>query len=429
MTGYKRVLGVLLLTAIYGTVTAQNNTNSPYTRYGFGQLSDQSFGNSRAMGGMAYGLRDGSQINASNPASYTAIDSLTFIFDGGMTFQNTNFSDGNSKTNAKNTSFDYIAMQFRLNRRFAVSAGFLPFSNVGYNFNSQEIVNDPTAGGSSSDITATHTFTGEGGLHQVYAGIGFKIINNLSVGANVSYLFGNIKHTVETGFSQTGSYYFLNQTSLRVRDYKADFGLQYTQKIGSKHTLNIGAVYSLGHSLNTDAYHYLQSVNSGSSSSSVVTSRTDTLSGGFSLPHSFGAGFTYVYDKRLTIGFDYTLQKWADAEFEGSKNHFCDRTKYAVGVEFQPNPATRKYFGRVKYRAGAYYSDPYILVKGEKGAREYGISAGFSLPVFNSKSLLNISGQYVKVSPQIKGMLEEQYLKLSVGLTFNERWFMKWKVE
>ena len=61
------------------------------------------------MGGIAYGLRNGYQINASNPASYTAIDSLTFLFDAGMTLQNANFKDGNVKTNAKNSSFDYLA--------------------------------------------------------------------------------------------------------------------------------------------------------------------------------------------------------------------------------------------------------------------------------------------------------------------------------
>lgn len=58
---------------------AQNNTNSPYTRYGYGHLADQGSSNSKAMGGVAYGLRDGTQVNFANPASYTAVDSLTFI--------------------------------------------------------------------------------------------------------------------------------------------------------------------------------------------------------------------------------------------------------------------------------------------------------------------------------------------------------------
>lgn len=84
MTGYRLTLLVLLLGMWCGMVMAQNNTNSPYTRYGYGHLSDQGSSNSKAMGGVAYGLRDGSQVNFANPASYTAVDSLTFIFDGAV---------------------------------------------------------------------------------------------------------------------------------------------------------------------------------------------------------------------------------------------------------------------------------------------------------------------------------------------------------
>ena len=95
MINYKRLISASILLTVTGLAVAQTSTNSPYTRYGFGQLADQNFGNSKAMGGIAYGLRNGYQINASNPASYTAIDSLTFLFDAGMTLQNANFKDGN----------------------------------------------------------------------------------------------------------------------------------------------------------------------------------------------------------------------------------------------------------------------------------------------------------------------------------------------
>ena len=92
MIGYRQTLLVFLLMMLSGAAIAQNNTNSPYTRYGYGDLSDQSFGNSKAMGGIAFGLRDGAQINPLNPASYTAIDSLTFLFEGGVSLQNMNIS-------------------------------------------------------------------------------------------------------------------------------------------------------------------------------------------------------------------------------------------------------------------------------------------------------------------------------------------------
>jgi hypothetical protein len=70
-----------------------------------------------------------------------------------------------------------------------------------------------------------------------------------------------------------------------------------------------------------------------------------------------------------------------------------------------------------------------VVAAGVAGAREYGVSVGFGLPMFQSKSMLNISGQYIKVSPKFKGLMEENYLRINIGLTFNERWFMKWKVD
>ncbi len=41
MVGFKHTLWALLLTMVTGMAIAQNNTNSPYTRYGYGDLSDQ----------------------------------------------------------------------------------------------------------------------------------------------------------------------------------------------------------------------------------------------------------------------------------------------------------------------------------------------------------------------------------------------------
>ena len=124
---YQRLINACLF-CIMATITmAQTSTNSPYTRYGLGELSDQHFGNSKAMGGIAYGLRNGLQVNAANPASYTAIDSLTFIFDIGLSLQNANFKENGVSTNAKNSSFDYIAMQYRLCKRMGMAIGFLPY--------------------------------------------------------------------------------------------------------------------------------------------------------------------------------------------------------------------------------------------------------------------------------------------------------------
>ena len=222
MVGFKHTLCALLLTMVTGMAIAQNNTNSPYTRYGYGDLSDQSFGNSKAMGGIAFGLRDGAQINPLNPASYTAIDSLTFIFEGGVSLQNMNISGGGVKLNAKNSSFDYLAMQFRLHPRVAMSIGLLPFSNVGYSVSES---NEAT----ETSPYSTKSLTGEGGLHQLYVGAGVKVLKNLSVGVNASYFWGDITRTRTIIYPATSeSYSYIQQMGVSISDYKLDFGTQYT---------------------------------------------------------------------------------------------------------------------------------------------------------------------------------------------------------
>ena len=366
MVGFKHTIWALLLMMVTGTAIAQNNTNSPYTRYGYGDLSDQSFGNSKAMGGIAFGLRDGAQINPTNPASYTAIDSLTFLFEGGVSLQNMNISGGGLKLNAKNASFDYLAMQFRLAPWMAMSVGLLPYSNVGYTVSDSQTTDN--------GLAYSRSFTGDGGLHQMYVGAGVKVLKNLSVGVNASYFWGDITRTRGMFYPGTSSYdSYQRKMVTSISDYKLDFGAQYTQALTKKSSLTIGAVYSPKHKLNND---YTSIVIMGASSSSYGTEYKDVLD-----------------------------------------------------AEYIPNLIGRSYFAHIKYRLGAYYTTPYYKIDGKKASREYGVTAGFGLPVPRSRSILSISGQFVRVKGLETNMVNENIFRVSIGLTFNERWFFKRRVE
>lgn len=423
MVGFKHTLCALLLTMVTGMAIAQNNTNSPYTRYGYGDLSDQSFGNSKAMGGIAFGLRDGAQINPLNPASYTAIDSLTFLFEGGVSLQNMNISGSGVKLNAKNSSFDYLAMQFRLHPRIAMSIGLLPFSNVGYSVSDSKVDNG---------VSQTRSFTGDGGLYQLYGGIGVKVLKNLSLGVNASYFWGDITRTRTIIYPATSeSYSYIQQMGVSISDYKLDFGTQYTLDFNKKHSMTIGAVFSPKHKLNNDYTVTTQ----------VSTTNSNNLDATLELPNTFGVGFTYNYDKRLTVGADYSLQQWSKTKFGVNTSDdavredfnetytYCNRHKVSVGAEYIPNLMGRSYLSHIKYRLGAYYTTPYYKIGGKEATREYGVTAGFGLPVPRSRSILSISGQFVRISGQESAFVNENIFRVSIGLTFNERWFFKRRVE
>lgn len=427
MIQYSKRFGAILfmLLTVLGVVVAQNGMNSPLTRYGFGQLSDQNLGGNKAMGGIGIGLRDGSQINVSNPASYSDVDSLTFLFEVGMSLQNANFSDGTNKLNAKNSSFDYLAMQFRLAKRFGMTLGVLPYSSVGYKFTSTETL--PAGSEWSDEVTATRSYAGEGGLHQVFAGVGYGITPRLSVGLNAAYLFGNFQHQVSASFSDANMYSLARTYYAEISDFTLDFGAQYIMNFGKKHRATLGATYSWGHDLNaTEAYI--------SEKSSIDSVRN--ISNAFQLPHALGVGATYVYDEKLTVGADVKLQKFGDVRYFGEEGKLADRVKYSLGVQYLPDPMGVSFLKSLKYRFGAYYSKPYVKVNGQEAAREYGVSLGVACPIFTrwntlggrQFSIVSVSGEWVKVDPKVEGVLTENYLRLSIGLTFNQGWFYKQKV-
>lgn len=418
MIKYRQTLIALLLMVLSGEAVAQNNTNSPYTRYGYGQLADQGSSNSKAMGGVAYALRDKYQINFANPASYTAVDSLTFIFDGGVSLQNTNLSNGTLKQNAKNSSFDYITMQFRASKWAAISMGLLPYANVGYSMGEYETIENSTESYSKQ-------YSGEGGLHQLYVGAGFKIFKNFSIGANISYLWGDVTRTTSESFpSSTTNFPFTIQTNVGIRSYKLDFGAQYTQAFGKKHSMTLGVVYSPGHNLNNSAYELRVT----GSSSSATSSQKDIVAD-FGIPTTYGVGLAYMYNNRLTVAADGMIQNWDKVAYMGEKDVFCKRAKVALGAEYIPNPIGRSYLAHVKYRIGAYYSKPYYKIFGERAANEYGLTAGFGLPIPRTRSIISLSAQYVKTAGTNPAFLDENTLRICVGVTFNERWFFKRKVD
>ena len=108
------------------------------------------------------------------------------------------------------------------------------------------------------------------------------------------------------------------------------------------------------------------------------------------------------------------------------------RSKVSVGAEYSPNKMmSRNLLKKMNYRMGAFYAQPYTEVQGQKGCEEYGLSAGFSMPIINrinNRSVLHVSGQLIRMEPKGTGLIAETYLRPNIGLTFNESWFMKIRV-
>ena len=411
-----KLLTISLFTWLTLPVLAENGLNSPYTRYGFGQLAGMETGTNKSMGGTGIGVLNSNQINMLNPASYAAVDTLTFLLDVGMSLSNTNIAEGKTRMNSGSATFDYVAMQFRLLPRLGMTIGLTPFSNIGYDFGGTVPVLDD----GEYEITATNRYNGVGGMRQVTAGLGYMPVKGLAIGANLSYVYGEIYHYIYNQYSETTISSRTKQYRADVTTYNAEFGLQYQATMG-KSKFVLGATYQLGHGIDDEAY-IIQ----------TMEEANDTIAAHsfLSMPSAYGMGVSYSYDNRLTIAADYKLQRYGDVDFFGEKG--VDSHRASIGVEYIPELMTRKLFRSAHYRAGLHYTTAHYTIGGKPGPTEYGATIGIGLPImnrWNGKSIINISGQYVHVRPSESGMITENMFRLNIGLSINETWFNKWKVQ
>ena len=138
---FSLLIAFLSITAVI--IAQQVGSNSPYSRYGYGLLMNPVPGTSEAMGGISYGLRRSQQVNWTNPASYSKLDTLTFIFDYGVSAHLARMKDEeNDPRNFYNGNLDYVAMQFPLFKNVGGSIGLLPHTKRGYNFGDKHSVSN-----------------------------------------------------------------------------------------------------------------------------------------------------------------------------------------------------------------------------------------------------------------------------------------------
>ena len=399
----------------FTTVKAQTGVNSPYSRYGMGLLSDHSSGITKAMGGIGTGFRFPNKINLKNPASYSAVDTLTFVADLGFTLQGGNFNENGVKVNAYNASINHMTMQFRLFPKVGMTVGFMPFSNVGYSFSKTQ----PVRRDEDGEITSTITNSGTGGVREFIGGLGWRPTKWLSIGANASYLSGDITHYISNTYSVSDVQSRQKVYNAEMSAFKFDFGAQGTMSFGDR-SLVLGATFAPAQILKSETFI----------TDTHSVSDTSYVADAFSLPELMSAGFTYQWEKGM-IGADVSYQTWSKASFFGEKTG-CDRISASIGYMIKPEEMNRSILKRTSYQVGLNFAQSYFKVGDKQGPMQFGVSAGFSLPfsnAYNSMSYLNVSAEFVRVQPMAKDMIAENYFRINLGVTFMERWFMKLMVD
>lgn len=427
MKNYKLLIASVLFVS---TVAASAQTSSPYSMYGYGIIGDRATSLQTQMGGVGYAMNSGRQINVMNPASYAAIDSLTFLFDIGADLSSIWSKDGSAKTQSWGGGVNYVTMQFPITKYMGGSFGLLPYSSVGYAFG-------------NAVEHGTTTNNGTGGINQLYFGLSGKL-GGFSLGANVSYDFGNIINDVfATPSSGSEAKY---EHVMEIRDWNINIGLQYTARWNRFNKLVIGGTYSPRKTMRGKTWVTQQETNLSAAPDTVAYMK---MKNHYYNPTSIGAGVSYTFEKiyRLMVEADVTWQEWSKApysplyataaEIEANNNEknpplaargmdFNDRTKIAVGAEFVPK-LRGNYAERIAYRLGGYYCNDYLNINGNK-VKEYGVTCGFGLPTPEGKTLVNVGLEWKRRCASPQKLIRENYLNLTLGVNFNEVWFWKRKI-
>ena len=432
-----------------GHLLGQNNLNSPYSRFGLGDVVNPEFVPLRSMGGISTAFAHPYYTNLSNPASLGALQATAFEigFDAARVKLKTDESElinWSGNLNYFSLAFPLINPVNRLlDRRktdfnWGMSLSLTPVTRV----NHFTVVNEEIA----ELGPIIREYRGAGGTNMFSWGNGIKY-KNFHFGLNLGYLFGSImdEKTVLFGNQTALHDYVLRDASYRGFTWKG--GLQYeidlsggagaedernaesiTLGLTGNGRWNLRALTTVLDARMSSTYGGLQTVANG-----VV--RVDTLlfddearvEG--KLPATFSLGVVYKKSTRWLLGANYTYTGWAKYQNDLHQNQTFANTSYlGVGVQYVPDATAFKYYyQRIRYRAGLRFGADPRVIEGEQ-IKDFNVSLGLGLPVVLSRQLsfINLGVEFSRHGGQIP--LTENFVRFNLGVTLNNNlWFLKRK--
>lgn len=413
---------------------SQATTNSPYSRFGFGMLQSESFNQNFALGGTGIGLRSFNNINAINPASYSELSITTF--EVAATNNALWLTDGTQNQYRNNPHINYFAFGFPvISNKWGMAFGAKPYSTVGYNYST--IQTDSIAG----DVS--YFYQGEGGLTKIFFGNALKFkmdsTSNISAGYNLGFLFGNINSDKKVIYgSLSNSFNFWEVNNKHIADFTSDFGVQYqktfTNAKAQKIILTIGATYALGTDLKTKKTQNIRTFTGNVDFGQIkdTISYVEDVSDITTVPAKMGGGISLEKDRKWTLAVDFKTTNWG--QMVSNENNITYKNNYTISSGFEIIPkydAFNNYFKRIKYKFGARYTTAYLSIN-NTDINEYGITFGLGLPIKRTDTSmpgLHLGVEYGNRGVASNGLVQETFVNFNIGLTINDRWFIKRKYD
>lgn len=406
-----------IIVAIIFTVqmAAQEGTSSPYSYYGIGLTKFKGTVENQSMGGLML-FSDSIHVNLRNPAGYGQLKITTYTIGG--SHQRTQLNTATESENNSTTSLDYLAIGIPTGK-LNFGLGLIPYSAVGYRI---QDVNEETA----------NQFTGRGGMNKVFLTTAYSFSEDLSLGVDLNYNFGNIQNnfTIYQNGVQFGTRQ-INRTDFS--GFNLNFGIDYQTRINNRLKLHTAATYAPEMQISTERMRSTVPV--------VYSQEIDRIPPGYttntinfpeskmSLPAQFNLGAGVGLPNKWFFGAEYGNIQAANYELNSGLTNLDYRyenaSQYKVGGYYVPQyNSLTSYFSRMVYRGGFRYEETGLHLNNE-AINEFGITFGIGLPAGSNFSNANIGFEYGQRGTTNSDLIKENFFKLSISLSLSEKWFLR----
>lgn len=410
----KIILSISLLISLVSF--AQEGTSSPYSYYGIGDVKFRGTAENRAMAGLSV-LADSIHVNLQNPALLSSLKLTNFVVAG--TYGNTNTVTETSSETSKRTTFDYLAVGIPVGK-MGFSLGLIPYSSVGYKIQ-------------TADATANSTtkYDGIGGINKVFTGMGYQISPKFSIGADIQYNFGRI----ETNSTKTLEVELATRerNESAVSGFSVNTGIAYQTKVNKKLTLSTAVSYAPESKLTLTNTRNIATVQTLSSGEFVIEEKDiDVANTKLTLPSKLSIGTSIGEIRKWNVGAEVVFKSTSKLgnRFNDIENvTFENSTKYLVGGYFIPKyNSFSSFWSKVTYRGGIRYEKTGLVIR-DKSIEDQALTLGLGLPVGGAFSNVNLGFELGRRGTVYYGLLRENYFNITVGLSFNDKWFRKSKID
>ena len=431
---------IVLIVACGLQTSAFAQENSPYSRYGLGDLTPNHNVFTRGMGGISAAVADNKSINFTNPASLTSIYNTIFDVATEIDFRTLKSSNPAKKFTSANTYVSYLQMAFPLTTPkmakkqmlWAMSFGLKPVSKINYKIEKNE----------RTGIDSLNTlYEGSGGANQAFFGTGLRY-KNFSIGINAGYMFGNKESSTILTFINDSVFYSISNSATKTTfgKFVINGGIQYDitlkkdAKGNTEKNLRLGLYGNLQQKLKAKSDIIRETIiyDQNGNPFRVDSVYIKNVKGTIKVPAMVGLGFAYQ-DAHWLLGADFEYGNWASYRYLDSTDQVQNNWTIRAGAQYYPaseNTPVKKYFNFVKYRAGLYYGSDYIKTNANRP--EYGFTIGFGMPLTTLKRI-SYTGEYVVLNTGFEfgnrgnkqTNLRENVMRVSIGVSMNARWFQK----